>query len=69
MVNENLLLILKVLNISQNELANAIGCDRSIICNAIHHSELITDNMKVRIARTVTKLLKETTIDSRGLFA
>lgn len=68
MNNENLLLILKVLNMSQSELANAVGCDRSIICNAIHHPELITDNMKVKIARTVSKLLKEVEIDSRGLF-
>ncbi|MBU1201491.1 MAG: hypothetical protein KJ583_01920 [Nanoarchaeota archaeon] len=66
--NERLLLILEILNMSQSELADTVGCDRSIINRAIHNPELVTDNMKVKIAQTVTRLFKERTIDSRGLF-
>ena len=66
--NKKLELILEMLSIGQYELANAAGCDRSVINRAIKNQRQLSENMKVKITQAINKRIKEHGFDSRGLF-
>ena len=65
---DKLRLLLEILSITQSEFASKVGCDRSYITRAINNPEMVSDLMKVKIARAITQMLRDFYIDSRGIF-